>query len=238
VKYKTYRPKKLLPKVISNNKPSQKLRDTLFQEEVFSCIKSNIAGASYVSEKKVNPNGGGALLKKERKEKVQNVKTRLLEKYTEQDINRFRSKKERRLEKPKLSPEEWDSLCWLVNQKYPKAGKWEKRKARLLKRRTKNKKTRKFSQYETYINSKEWEQRRNKFWQSYSRRCAICDTAKYIHLHHMHYGNFGNEPDEHLVPLCKDHHAEYHKENGVQRDMIRKTMAFIEDKKQPHSRLS
>ena len=217
--------------MVKNSKPSQKLRDTLYSEEVFDCLKVRIAGASYVSEKKVNPDGGGSLLKKDRKEKVQNIKARLLERYTEQDINRFRSKKERRLEKPKLALEEWDTLCWIVNQKYPRNGKWQKRKERLLKRRKKDKKVHKFSQYETYINSKEWEQRRNKFWQGHTKRCAVCDTARYIHLHHMHYGQFGHEPDEHLVPLCKAHHDQYHKENGVQRDMIRKTTAFIENNK-------
>lgn len=84
-----------------------------------------------------------------------------------------------------------------------------------------------YQAYDDYIKSDQWEKRKNSYYQAHSRRCAACGTAKHIHLHHMHYSKLGNEPDEHLIPLCNVHHEAYHLQYGTQRDMIRTTREFI-----------
>lgn len=43
----------------------------------------------------------------------------------------------------------------------------------------------------------------------------------------MVYGEFGKEPDEHLIPLCAVHHKGYHAKYGTQRHMIRTTQEYI-----------
>lgn len=82
--------------------------------------------------------------------------------------------------------------------------------------------------YENYINSAAWQHVKNKYYQSHPRICAACGTAEFIHLHHMDYGSFGHEKDEHLIPLCQKHHEEYHEQFSTQRHMIRTTEIFIE----------
>lgn len=94
-------------------------------------------------------------------------------------------------------------------------------------RKAKKKKVRGRTSYENFINSPEWAAIRNRYWRGHPKKCAVCDTASYIHLHHMVYGEFGQEKDEDLIPLCKNHHEEYHAQNGTQRDMRNRTMEFV-----------
>jgi hypothetical protein len=97
-------------------------------------------------------------------------------------------------------------------------------------RRHKSKKQRKprRTSYEKFIASDLWQNRKNKYYQSHERRCAACNSYKYIQLHHMVYGEFGNEPDEHLIPLCDTHHKGYHELHGTQRHMLRTTLEYID----------
>ena len=98
---------------------------------------------------------------------------------------------------------------------------------------TKKKKTKRVTpKYSVYILSKEWRTRCKEFYARYGRRCAACGDTEKIHLHHMSYRHLGNEEDGELAPLCKYCHKEYHELNGVQSDMIEKTVAFIEYKRQ------
>ncbi|MGV8131823.1 MAG: hypothetical protein ACP5N7_07025 [Candidatus Pacearchaeota archaeon] len=88
------------------------------------------------------------------------------------------------------------------------------------------------SQYETYIKSPLWEERKNKYFQLYPRKCSICLTSKYIHLHHAIYEKYGEEEDGNLFPLCGQHHKLFHKELGrTKKDMLRETLLFIEEQK-------
>lgn len=99
----------------------------------------------------------------------------------------------------------------------------------------KNRRVKRRTTYTTFINSVEWAEIRNRFWRTHPRRCAICNTAKHIHLHHMVYTKFGSEKDEDLIALCESHHEDYHAKNGTQRNMKIRTMQFVETKKQQHS---
>jgi len=81
--------------------------------------------------------------------------------------------------------------------------------------------------YKVYIKSIYWTRRKNRYYQKYGRRCAVCRGTEYVDLHHKKYANYGNERDEDLVPLCRNHHGAFHAQHGVSRDMTEDTAAFI-----------
>jgi hypothetical protein len=84
--------------------------------------------------------------------------------------------------------------------------------------------------YEVYLRSHWWEERKNKYYQKNGRKCAICGQTEYIHLHHIYYGDYGNEPDEQLVAFCKYHHDLFHKRYGTGTNDFRlQTSEFIID---------
>lgn len=87
-------------------------------------------------------------------------------------------------------------------------------------------------EYKTYILSKKWAKRRREFTKKFGKFCFACDSDTNIHVHHMSYENLGSERDMDLAALCEDCHKEYHELNGVQRNMIKKTMFFIKNKQQ------
>ena len=86
------------------------------------------------------------------------------------------------------------------------------------------------TEYKDYITSRFWKERKAQFFEKIEKRCAACNSLEDICLHHMMYGVLGKEKDEHLIPLCKGCHEEYHSANGVQQDMINKTLQFVESK--------
>ena len=84
-------------------------------------------------------------------------------------------------------------------------------------------------EYNSYIKSKFWEKRKNSFFQKFLKMCARCGSKKYIHLHHKMYypALFGDEPDNHLCPLCETCHKIFHEKYGVKKDMSLETDLFI-----------
>lgn len=82
--------------------------------------------------------------------------------------------------------------------------------------------------YDTYINSKEWETRKNKFYRNHTRECVICGGHEHINLHHAFYGNYGFEEDDDLVCFCEHHHLEFHTLIGkTKKDMRQETNNFV-----------
>lgn len=86
--------------------------------------------------------------------------------------------------------------------------------------------------YTVYIKSKWWTERKNKYYQKHKKICKACNSTKYINLHHMLYQDFGNEPDEILMPLCRNCHEEFHDEYATGYNMIEETYKFIERKRE------
>lgn len=82
-------------------------------------------------------------------------------------------------------------------------------------------------QYKVYIKSQHWQNRKNRYYQANGRRCAVCNSAHFIDLHHRVYGNYGSERDEDLVPLCKKHHEAFHQRYGVRGNMKTDTDVFV-----------
>jgi len=64
--------------------------------------------------------------------------------------------------------------------------------------------------YEAYIQSAEWQKRREVALARAAYRCQLCCTTKGLNVHHNTYANLGNERPEDLVCLCKKCHDVYH----------------------------
>lgn len=66
--------------------------------------------------------------------------------------------------------------------------------------------------YDRYINSSTWANRRKRFYSKYGKQCWRCSitTQQMIHLHHHTYLRFKKELDEDLVPLCEPCHGIVH----------------------------
>jgi len=87
--------------------------------------------------------------------------------------------------------------------------------------------------YRTYIVSKLWTKRKNRYFKKHGKICSCCNSKSYIQLHHKVYsGEYGYEPDSHLVALCSSCHHLFHESYGVKSDMKEDTNSFIEEMKQ------
>ena len=67
------------------------------------------------------------------------------------------------------------------------------------------------AEYQRYLKSPEWAERKRAFFASNPRRCAACGTYKKIHLHHSSYDLLTREPDSDLWPLCFKDHRNVHR---------------------------
>jgi hypothetical protein len=166
-------------------------------------------------------------IKKQKDSNYQNTRAAALDKIKSMfppEIAAAMRKKRRRTYRLTLSTIEYDALVWYIKScKRSRPGR--RRPHRSLKAANDNNPR---QRYENYINSPQWESVKNRYYQTHPRRCAACNTASRIHLHHMYYGNFGCEQDNDLIPLCNTHHDQYHRENGTQRNMLQRTMTFID----------
>lgn len=64
--------------------------------------------------------------------------------------------------------------------------------------------------YNSYIRSDKWKQKRNEFIKKY-KVCACCGSNENLNVHHLSYDNLGNESDEDLLLLCSRCHKYVHK---------------------------
>ncbi len=68
------------------------------------------------------------------------------------------------------------------------------------------------SEYEEYINSDAWDEKRKLAFSVYGRVCLMCGFRHgTLHVHHKTYKRFKNELIEDLCILCHDCHIEIHK---------------------------
>lgn len=68
--------------------------------------------------------------------------------------------------------------------------------------------------YEAYMKSAAWRRRRNRAVKRAGDRCEYVDSQgkrcwahARLHVHHLHYRNFGHERAVDLQVLCEEHHA-------------------------------
>lgn len=76
-----------------------------------------------------------------------------------------------------------------------------------------------YGYYSDYLASDEWQATKDRIKKRFpkSRYCWICDTTKYINLHHENYWAIPNEQFmKDVVYLCEEHHLKVHiQDNGV-----------------------
>lgn len=69
--------------------------------------------------------------------------------------------------------------------------------------------------YERYINSSQWQAKRELVLARDNGRCVLCDSNTDLEIHHRNYDRLGNEDLSDLTTLCRDCHE-------VVTDMIRR----------------
>jgi len=83
------------------------------------------------------------------------------------------------------------------------------RRARLV-RHGKRQKTEQRAEYQAYIQSPEWRERRTVAIQGAGGRCQLCNRSDALHVHHRTYKRFGAEMEDDLTVLCKRCHEHFH----------------------------
>lgn len=87
--------------------------------------------------------------------------------------------------------------------------------------------------YRTYMKSKYWRKRKEKYFSKHGKQCAVCGKRQGVTLHHKRYDSkYGEEPDSHLAPLCQKHHHEFHENHKTKKDMAKATDRYIDHAKQ------
>jgi 5-methylcytosine-specific restriction endonuclease McrA len=74
--------------------------------------------------------------------------------------------------------------------------------------------------YDTYMNSPQWAQKRNMVIQRCGGVCEDCGTARVAHVHHLTYVRFGNELPSDLKGLCIDCHQAAHPNRKLEREWM------------------
>ena len=64
--------------------------------------------------------------------------------------------------------------------------------------------------YKAYMASDLWKNKRGELFLTKPRRCEKCGFDGMVDVHHLHYGNIGNENLEDLQILCRDCHETEH----------------------------
>lgn len=65
-------------------------------------------------------------------------------------------------------------------------------------------------EYLEYLDSVDWEKKRQRTFMFKGEECEICGSKKKLNIHHGTYENFKNEKDEDLFVFCNDCHKSYH----------------------------
>jgi hypothetical protein len=64
--------------------------------------------------------------------------------------------------------------------------------------------------YQTYLQSEGWKQRRTEAVKRAGYRCQVCNSRESLEVHHRTYVNKGHELPEDLLVLCSSCHRRFH----------------------------
>lgn len=64
--------------------------------------------------------------------------------------------------------------------------------------------------YNNYLKTKHWKQKRQKVLKSAKYKCQLCSSKEKLNVHHNTYKNIGNEKKEDLIVLCEKCHKKFH----------------------------
>ena len=87
-------------------------------------------------------------------------------------------------------------------------------------------------EYDEYMNSDEWKEKREEIFGLKGRRCSICGTSfGIIDCHHLNYDHFKHEEEydyEDVIPLCRDCHSDLHQFIKDNDNIIRELKSDLE----------
>jgi 5-methylcytosine-specific restriction endonuclease McrA len=84
--------------------------------------------------------------------------------------------------------------------------------------------------YFAYIESPLWTKRKEEYYKTHKKECQACGSKHDIQLHHMRYGDFGNEPDYALITFCRTCHKDFHEKHATKKDMIRYSLKYVAER--------
>jgi hypothetical protein len=90
--------------------------------------------------------------------------------------------------------------------------------------------------YKDYIKSEAWAERKRIYYLSHPHLCEVCGHPD-VDLHHLDYGNFGNEKDKNLAALCRIHHEEVHSRIPLRKNMYYHTRRLIDQMKEERAEM-
>ena len=73
--------------------------------------------------------------------------------------------------------------------------------------------------YNNYINSDRWKEKRNEIMDAYNGICQIC-ADRAVHVHHLSYKNFTCESFDELLPLCLECHQQMHPDKIISNEQM------------------
>lgn len=68
--------------------------------------------------------------------------------------------------------------------------------------------------YDTYLASEHWQQVRRRALWTWDYRCAVCNSAQFVDVHHRTYKRLGRERWNDVIVLCRTCHENYHNRLG------------------------
>ena len=129
----------------------------------------------------------------------------------------------------KVSNPNWREDLSKIDKKFRKKFKKHNKKGFSNKARI-NKQRKTIRSYKTYMKSKLWVKRKNRYWQEHGRYCVACGGTYMVTLHHAYYsGIYGNEPDTEVFAFCRGCHKRFHEIYKLQKDMREDTNKFIDE---------
>lgn len=71
--------------------------------------------------------------------------------------------------------------------------------------------------YDWYLKTDHWRNLREKALTRFRSKCAVCNSAGNLEVHHRTYANLGNEEPEDLTVLCDSCHELFHSNGKIKR---------------------
>lgn len=64
--------------------------------------------------------------------------------------------------------------------------------------------------YRDYLLTEHWQEFRRVALKHHGKKCKVCGSKRFLHVHHLSYDNLGNESVDDVEILCRYCHEEYH----------------------------
>lgn len=87
--------------------------------------------------------------------------------------------------------------------------------------------------YKEYLQSDHWKAVKEKYYRAHKRECWVCGSTRQIDLHHRTYKRLGGEHLRDLVPLCREHHHQFH-ETHTSGNLDKLTKSFVRSTSREH----